>query len=70
MELPYGSAVQKYKKWEEQMLLVAVGKLGKPLSPCHRVSKKGLDFAHSLPCPSISFALSSPPCNSIPPCLG
>lgn len=29
----------QYKKWEEQMLLVAVGKLGKPLSPCHRVSK-------------------------------
>lgn len=60
----------QYKKWEERMLLVAVGKLGKPLSPCHSMSQKGLDFALSLPCPSISFALSSPPCNSIPPYLG
>lgn len=23
----------QYKKWEEQMLLVAVGKMGKPLFP-------------------------------------
>lgn len=42
---------------------------GNPFPP-HWASGKGLGFACSLPCPSVSFALSSSPCDSIPLHLG